>query len=107
MSNKTLEQLLREHLQWTSTTFPKGTSIGALLHAEREIKEVRDDIFLGMSFDKKREEYADVLGCIFDSMNREGITVENVIEAWDKKLQVNKSRKWKDNGDGSYSHIKE
>ncbi len=40
----TFENLIKEHLEFTSTTFPKGTARGAALHAEREIKEVLSDI---------------------------------------------------------------
>lgn len=103
---KTFEQVYMEHIAFTSKTFPKGTSIGALLHAEREIEEVRQDIINQKSGAEKAIEYADIIGCIMDSANREGIGSRDIIKAWDNKLQINKSRAWKDNGDGSYSHIK-
>lgn len=100
-------ELIQEHLEWTSKTFPKGTAHGAALHAEREIHEVQEDIIRSAPKEQLIEEYADVLGCIIDSINRSGITPEEVNEVFNRKLQKNKARKWKDNGDGSYSHIKE
>lgn len=104
----TFEQLIEDHGKWADSTFPKGTSTGALLHAEREIKEVIEEI---ESCDPNGQtrmctEYADVLFCIMDSARREGIAIRDILDAGERKLQINKSRSWKDNGDGSYSHIK-
>lgn len=104
----TFETVVKEHLEWTSATFPKGTSKGALLHAQREIVEVMEEID-GQDIGAKNRlvtEYADVICCIVDSINREGIAISDVIAAMHNKLQINKSRTWRDNGDGSYSHIK-
>jgi NTP pyrophosphatase (non-canonical NTP hydrolase) len=52
------------------------------------------------------EEFADVFGCLIDSVHRSGITMKQINEAFRKKLENNKARIWKDNGDGSYSHVK-
>lgn len=103
----TFEKIVSDHLEFTSRTFPKGTSIGALLHAEREIKEVIEELEMS-EVNKQRlcVEYADIFGCITDSANRAGLEFIDIILAWNKKLTINKSREWKDNGDGSYSHIK-
>lgn len=110
---RTFEQVFTEHTSWTAKQFPKGTSIGALIHASREANEVIHEIKkMGASDDpmtsrpKLVTEYADMMGCITDSFTREGITLQEVVDAWYEKLQVNKARQWKDNGDGSYSHVK-
>ena len=50
-------------------------------------------------------EYADAIFCIMDSARREGVTVQDILNAGQAKLIVNKARKWRDNGDGSYSHV--
>lgn len=102
----TFETLMQDHLEWTSKTFPKGTSKGALLHAHREIDEIISDIETGAPNPIKAKEYADALFCIIDSANREGIDLQEIIVEGYCKLTTNKARKWKDNGDGSYSHIK-
>lgn len=103
----TFERLIEEHGQWADATFPKCTSNGALLHAHREIDEIIQDIADAAGKDQMAIEYADALLCIMDSARREGFTVEDIVTAGFYKLGKNKARKWKDNGDGSYSHIKE
>jgi hypothetical protein len=103
---KTFEKLMEEHLKWTSSTFPKGTSHGAALHAEREIKELLAEIEKDGKIADFAFEIVDVMGCIIDCANRRGIRPELIKAAFELKLMENKSRKWKDNGDGSYSHIK-
>lgn len=93
----------QEHIEFTSATFPKGTSDGALLHLEREIAEVRAET--KDSFDLAVE-FADCLGCLIDAANRRGVTPPMLLHAFAYKLDINKARTWKDNGDGSYSHVK-
>lgn len=104
---KTFEELIEEHGLWADETFPKGTAIGALRHAEREVGEIIDDIESGAPKKNLAIEYADALFCIMDSARRSKVSMSEIIEAGDGKLQINRKRKWKDNGDGSYSHIKE
>lgn len=99
--------LIRQHLRFTSKTFPKGTALGAILHAERECREVQEDIKNQEIREKLIEEYADVFGCLIDSVNRSGITRRELNRAFSKKLEKNKKRVWKDNEDGSYSHVKQ
>ena len=103
---KNFEELIEEHGQWADETVPMGTSVGALLHAEREIKEIIEDIESGKPLEVKAKEYADAMFCLMDSARREGVAVSDILRAGDEKLQINKARKWKYNGDGSYSHIK-
>lgn len=104
---KSLDNLFKDHLEWVSKTFPEATAIGALIHAGREIEEVKDDIKNEETLDKKAEELADVIGCIVSAAERTGVTPKMLNKAFRKKLEKNKKRKWKSNGDGSYSHIKE
>lgn len=104
---KTFEQIFKEHIEWTHATFPLGTSQGAITHLHREAKEVEWAIHFNESKANKTIEFADMWGCIADAMFREGITFEEVVQAWEKKLQINKTRECKYNGDGSYSHIKQ
>lgn len=103
---------IHSHIEWSSNTFPKGTAKGALLHAKREIDEVIRELNntpkIEWYFNKNiATEYADILGCVFDSINRAGLSIDAVFEAYYVKLQINKKIKWRDNGDGSYSHIQE
>ena len=100
-------ELFNRHLIWTSETFPKGTNLGALIHAEREIKEVVSDINSHAPIENLSEEFADVFGCLIDAANRSGVTPDMILQSYTKKLTKNMARKWRDNGDGSYSHIKD
>lgn len=106
--------LIWKHLNFTSKTFPKGTAKGAAIHAGREIEEVieeitdmeRHDLVTEEQDNRLVEEYADVFGCLIDSVHRSGISRTQLNKAFAKKLSKNKARTWKDNGDGSYSHVK-
>jgi Protein of unknown function (DUF550) len=102
---KTFEQLITEHVEWADDTFPKGTADGALIHAAREIDEVRQGLQGAVKYPLITK-YADVLFCVLDSARRKGITLNQIINVGNHKLKINKARKWKYNGDGYYSHIK-
>ena len=106
MKNRKWEDVAKEHLEWTKKVFPKSTSRGALLHAKREIDETIADIDNSVDNETKVTEYADIICCVISSADKEGISPEDIVNAMYNKLQVNKEREWKDNGDGSYSHIK-
>lgn len=103
-----VEKIIGMHLSFTRRAFPLSTSKGALTHLKREIEEIEQEIELGdkSSVEKKEEEFADALGCLLDAAQREGIYFLKIIDALYNKIQVNKKREWKYNGDGSYSHIK-
>jgi len=103
---KSFEQLIEEHGQWADASFPKGTAMGALIHAEREVKEVMKEVERGGTTFAGATEFADLIFCILDSARRQGYTLTEIINAGAHKLEINKARKWKDNGDGSYSHVK-
>ena len=106
MPEQSFEELIKDHGEWSSATFPKGTGKGALLHAHREIDEIISDIDEGADHFQLTTEYADAIFCIFDSARRRGVSLNQIILAGQEKLRKNKLRQWKDNGDGSYSHIK-
>lgn len=98
-----LIEIENERLAWSLKTFPKATVLGSLKKLRSEIDEIEYDVQNG---ERRPEEYADALMCLFDAAGRNGITIEQIIEAYRKKFVVNKDRIWRDNGDGSYSHEK-
>lgn len=102
MANNLIE-LEEERLAWSLATFPDATAVSSLRKLESEIKEIESDIETGQ---RRPEEYADALMCLFNSAGRNGITVVEIIDAFSAKLEVNKARKWRRNPDNSYSHIK-
>ena len=102
------EDIIDRHLEFCSDTFPKGTAKGALIHLRREIDEVMVELEIEDTADSKLvEEYADCLMCLIDSANRAGIPPAVLFRMMENKICINEDRKWKYNGDGSYSHIKE
>ena len=87
--------------------FPKATPKGGMIHAKKECQEVIKELKKSsVVHENLATEYADILMCVCDSMNRAGVSIGDVVFALHKKIKVNKSRKWKYNDDGSYSHIK-
>ena len=82
------------------THFPKSQMKHNLIHMKGEIKEVLenpDDI----------EEWADIIICYMGGFGKTNHTLAELFESVDKKIDKNMKRKWKYNGRGLYSHIKE
>lgn len=98
-----LVTLENERLEWSLKQFPEATPLSSLIKAKEEIKEIESDIEQGI---KRPEEYADALMCIFDSAGRQGISAQDIVEAFSKKLHINKNREWIKNHDNTYSHKK-
>lgn len=108
---KSLEQLMDEHFEFTSKTFVKSTAVSSLIHLagnepDGEVFEVLEAIELGHDIETIAEEYADCFNCLNDSMKRAGVTTDMFIRAVYKKLEINKARKWIENPDGTYRHVK-
>lgn len=99
----TIQELEKDRMEWALATFPEATAISSLRKLESEIKEIEHNIENGI---KDPMEYADAVMCLFDSAGRNGISVDEIIDAFEQKNVINKSRKWKKNDDNSYSHIK-
>ncbi|WP_192579301.1 dATP/dGTP pyrophosphohydrolase domain-containing protein [Dyadobacter aurulentus] len=100
---KSLIELEKERMVWALETFPEATAVSSLRKCESEIKEIEENIEAGI---QDAEEYADAIMCLFDSAGRNGITIEQIVSAFAKKLEKNKSRTWVKNDDNSYSHVK-
>lgn len=92
-----------ERLEWSLKTFPEATPISSLKKLRSEIEEIEQDINRG---ERRPEEYADALMCLFDSAGRQGILPEEIFMWFKRKLKINKAREWTKNPDNSYSHIK-
>ena len=72
---------------------------------KEEVSEIEVNISEG---ERDVMEYADCLMCLFDSARRqeEPITIQEIFDAFEQKLEINKKRTWKKNDNGSYSHVK-
>lgn len=100
---KSLIELENERWPWSEKTFPEATPLSSLCKLREEIKEIEQDLSQGNLYP---EEYADAMMCLLDSAKRAGITVEEILLAYELKTEKNKKRKWSKNPDNSYSHIK-
>jgi len=94
-------------MAWSLKTFPDATPLGALEKCREELMEV--EVILKHNphhLDDLATEYADALMCLMDSAQRAGLTVGDIFNAYNAKMEVNKARTWHKNTDNSYSHNK-
>lgn len=99
---RTFLELERDRFEWSVRTFPEATAVSSLLKAEEEIREIKADIEAGR---QEPQEYADAIMCIFDSAGRQGISPEQIVDAYAQKVVINKARRWRKNPDNTYSHV--
>jgi len=79
--------------------YPKSSSIDHMVKLKEEINEVIEnptDIV----------EYVDCFICLISAANESGISLSDIVEKINEKLEINKKRKWKLMEDGTYKHIK-
>lgn len=90
--------------EWQNKTFPNANVDSKLFHLMDEIKEVlesKDDFNL-------QEEFADCFILLFGAASCAGFNYNEIIEAIDRKMKINITRKWgKPNENGVVNHIKE
>lgn len=101
------EKVIQEFLDFSLATYKNATASTALIKLSEEIKEVQLELAFPTAPPFLAEEYADCIMCLFDSAARADIQPAQLIQAFQNKLLKNKKRTWKDNGNGTYSHIKE
>lgn len=105
ISSKTIFELEEERYAWSLATFPEASALGSL----KKLKEEADEIEVNISEGERDVmEYADCLMCLFDSARRQEnpITIQEIFDAFEQKLEINKKRTWEKNDNGSYSHVK-
>jgi len=75
--------------EWSQTTFGTDAergAIGPLKHLEKEAREAQEAL--------DPVEIADCLFLVFDAARRRGLTLDQLLDAAEWKLEVNKMRKW-------------
>lgn len=108
---KSIIELEAERLAWSLKNFPDATPRSSMLKLKSEVREVLKELDYLEEYPDQDPvnlpiEYADCLMCLFDSAGRAGISVLEIFEAFEEKLEVNKNRTWIKNPDNTYSHIK-
>ena len=103
----TFEELFLKHQEFTRNTFPFATAKGSLIKLIEEANETIDELRL-TDYDGNALplEYVDCMMCLLDSLQRSNIDFKQFKRYFEMKLSINLSRTWKQNKDGSYSHIK-
>ncbi len=91
---------------WGNKTFGPARAIVAGKRAAVEMGELIEALESDpdAKLDATQEEAADVLIVLFRLADVAGF---NLLAAVSRKMQVNRSRKWTVNGDGSGDHVKE
>jgi dATP/dGTP pyrophosphohydrolase len=106
------EYAVNSWMKWTKVSFPKSSADSTLKHLQREIKEVLEELESDTPHPRQDNsvmtlmEYSDAMICLLTSAGKSGFTIEQLKTAIMNKMQINYKRKWKDNGDGTYSHVK-
>lgn len=96
-------QFLRNQIEWSGNVFGFGMRTeGILKHIAKEIEEVRKEPADLM-------EWVDIAILAFDGAWRSGHNPEAIAAALQKKLEINKNRKWNvpDSENEAVEHIKD
>lgn len=108
MSQNLESTFIDDWIKFTKTIFPKSSSISSIKHMKTEIKELENELDSDIEDSNKiADEYADCIICLITSAGKHGFDGEEIIASIKRKINANERRKWKDNGDGTYSHIKQ
>lgn len=102
-----LEELFKQHQEYAKKQFTNSTAESSLIGLKREVNETIDELKL-KDYDGNALplEYVDCMMYLIDSLQRSNIDWEQFKNYFKMKLSINKGRKWKQNKDGSYSHVK-
>ena len=83
-----LIELFYDHVNWSLKTFGVDkTSIACLNHMEKEVQEAKQSPHDIM-------EYVDIALLLFDALARVGFTYDDFKKAIERKIYINKNRKW-------------
>jgi NTP pyrophosphatase (non-canonical NTP hydrolase) len=89
---------------WASETFGNPTPEIAIQRMLKECKELENKLSNGASYDDLADELADVFITGYKAFDVLGYQAHACI---DHKMQINRGRRWKCNGDGTGQHIEE
>lgn len=125
IKNEKLQQLMYEISEWSDRAFGSGPARnpGIIYHLKKEVDELIEALEktnvlgvdnsigigeYGRQVDRTKMEYADCLMLLLDSAHHFGIRADELIEFTDRKLQINKQRKWGNpDENGVVEHIRE
>lgn len=82
--------------KWQKETFPESTAHSKVKHLSEEVDELSTELcFPSDDTGKaKRMEFADCFILLIGAAHDSGMTYEDIIEAINEKMEINKARKW-------------
>ncbi len=93
--------------EWQNKTFTKATIISCLEHLSEEIEEVKNCLTNGIGIVDDLE-VADCFLLLIGVANKAGMDYQDIVNAIDKKMEINYKRKWGEvNEKGYVKHIKD
>lgn len=99
------KELYESITKWQEETFPQSTSLSKIEHLKEEVDELITDINENNS--GKASEFADCFMLLFGAAYSDGMSYENICNAIEKKMKINRTRKWgKVNEKGFVNHIR-
>lgn len=105
-----LDIIREEFIKWTDKQFPEGTALGAANHLIEEADELSTELTHdhhdNTISEESKIELADAQMLVWYIQDKLNISDEEMGLNILKKLVTNKTRKWKKNPNGSYSHVK-
>lgn len=91
--------------KWQNETFGEATALSKIAHLKQEVEELKID--LEKDCPAKIFEFADCFILLFGAAASDGMFYEDICNAIDKKMEMNKKRKWgKPDENGVVNHIK-
>lgn len=103
--------MFEEITAWQKSVFTKATALSAANHLSEEVDELQEAVACieegaASQHEKILHEYADCFLLLFGSASLYGLTYEDICQAINQKMQINKQRKWGEvNKDGYVKHI--
>ncbi|MDR1762331.1 MAG: DUF550 domain-containing protein [Dysgonamonadaceae bacterium] len=103
-----MEQTVKRINDWAENVFTKQTVLGKAAHLNEEVAELTAALKADPASDAAKEELADCFILLYNIAFRMGMSVGDVIQAINMKMDKNEKRKWAElNEKGYSSHIEE
>ena len=94
----------KEIVTWQDKTFGEATPQSKLAHLDEELIELKEAIEAGSA--DQYLEFADCFLLLFGAAAKAGMSYDDICEAIDSKMEINKKRKWgKPDKNGVVKHI--
>lgn len=91
---------------WQREKFTKATAQSAANHLKEEVGELVHDLTWDKPKEQTIKEYSDCFLLLFGSASLYGLSYEDICNAINEKMEINKARKWGEvNEQGYVKHV--